>query len=254
MSATSSNAVTSDQYQDEYKPSFVDKWDELIDWEGRADGESDFFGKLLRDHNCQRVIDAAAGTGYHAITLARDGFDVLAADGAEEMIDKTRENARTLGIELATQVADWRWLSEQVDDRFDALLCLGNAFTHLFTAEEREQAMQQFYQVLRPGGIVIIDQRNYDSILDEGFDSKHKYYYTGNGVDASPEEISEDFVRFRYAFPDGQVHHLTMYPIRQAALKQHMLDAGFTQVDQYGDFQPNYRVHDPDFVIQVGRK
>lgn len=32
-----------DRYQKEYVQSFVEKWDELIDWEARADSEGRFF-------------------------------------------------------------------------------------------------------------------------------------------------------------------------------------------------------------------
>ena len=32
-----------DKYQEEYVHAFVDKWDELIDWEGRAKAEGEFF-------------------------------------------------------------------------------------------------------------------------------------------------------------------------------------------------------------------
>ncbi|MBS0002059.1 MAG: class I SAM-dependent methyltransferase, partial [Thioalkalivibrio sp.] len=32
-----------DNYRAEYVTSFVDKWDELIDWDSRASSEGDFF-------------------------------------------------------------------------------------------------------------------------------------------------------------------------------------------------------------------
>lgn len=249
-----STEVTSDHYHEEYKPAFVDKWDDLIDWERRADGESEFFPRLLAEHGCKRVLDAATGTGFHAVTLARAGFDVLAADGHPEMLDKTKENAAAQGVDLDVAQADWRTLSEQVTGPFDALVCLGNAYTHLFTVEERRQAMEQFYKVLKPGGLVVIDQRNYDSILDQGFSSKHQYYYCGQNVDARPEEITDEYVRFRYLFEDGQVHHLTLFPIRQAALSEHMAEAGFHSIKRYGDFKEDYELHTPDFVVQVGVK
>lgn len=245
---------TSDKFHEEYNPDFVDKWDDLIDWERRAEGESGFFFKLLRDHGCERILDAASGTGYHSITLAREGFNVLAADGAQEMVDKTRRNADDLGVQLETRQADWRWLSDQLSERFDAILCLGNAYTHLFTHEEREQAMAEFFKVLKPGGIVVIDQRNYDSILDRGFSTKHKYYYVGEEVDARPEAITNEYVRFRYQFEDGQVHYLTLFPIRQAQLREYMLDAGFQTVDTYGDFAAEFELYEPDFLIHVGKK
>lgn len=254
MSATSTPDVTSDRFQEEYKPAFVDKWDSLIDWDRRAEGESEFFAKILRSHGCERVLDAACGTGFHSVTLAQEGFDVLAADGHEEMVAKTLQNAKDHGIELPAQVADWRSLSDDVSEKFDAVLCLGNAFTHLFTEEERVQAMEQFFAVLKPGGLAVIDQRNYDSILDEGFSSKHKYYYCGKDVEATPEEITDDYVRFQYVFEDGAVHHLTLYPIRQDVLTGHMQDAGFDPVKRYGDFKLDYELHDPDFVVQVGEK
>lgn len=246
-----SETINSDLYQDEYQTSFVDKWDELIDWEGRAAGEGDFYPSLLRAAGCTRVLDAACGTGYHSVTLSKAGFDVVAADGAEEMLAKTRENAAEHGVELELAHADWRTLSEDLDERFDALLCLGNAFTHLHTEDERVEAMGQFHKVLRPGGLLIIDQRNYDSILDEGFSTKHQYYYTGEGVDARPVDITEEYIRFRYTFPDGAVHHLTMWPIRQQHMTDLITGAGFRDVRTFGDFEPQFERHEPDFVVQV---
>ncbi|MEX0657670.1 MAG: class I SAM-dependent methyltransferase [Egibacteraceae bacterium] len=254
MTTPATSDVTSDKFQEEYKPGFVSKWDDLIDWERRAEGESEFFAKILRSHGCERVLDAACGTGFHAVTLAQEGFDVLAADGHEEMVAQTEVNARERGVKLAVAKADWRTLTDDIDSKFDAVICLGNAFTHLFSEEERVQSMGQFFDVLEPGGLAIIDQRNYDSILDLGFSSKHKYYYCGEDVEATPEEITDEYIRFQYVFGDGAVHHLTLFPIRQAALSKHMADAGFENVTRYGDFKPDFELHDPDFVVQVGEK
>ena len=252
MPSNDSDTITSDLYHDEYRPTFVERWDELIDWEGRERGEGGFYPRILREAGCERVLDAATGTGYHAVQLAKAGFDVLATDGAAEMVRKTAENAKDHNVDVPVQQADWRTLSQDVTEQFDAVLCLGNAFTHLFDEGERIASLEQFHKVLRPGGIAVIDQRNYDSILDEGFGSKHKYYYTGKGVDASPEEVTDEFVRFRYSFPDGDVHHLTMCPIRQDYLSGLMADVGFSDIRRYGDFKPDYQLLEPDFVVQVG--
>ena len=249
--AGDASTIDSDLYQEEYKPSFVDKWDELIDWEGRAAGEGDFFPRLLREAGCEKILDAACGTGYHSVQLARAGFDVLAADGAAEMLRKTEENAEAYGVSIPTAQADWRTLTDDLDGKFDAVLCLGNAFTHLFDEQERIETLAQFHAVLRPGGLLVLDQRNYDSILDEGFSTKHQYYYCGDGVEARPEEITDEYVRFRYSFPDGEVHHLTLCPIRQDYVKGLMEQVGFSGVRRFGDFQEDYDKLDPDFIIHV---
>ncbi len=247
-------AVDSDRYRDEYERSFVDKWDDLIDWEARAEGEQGFFEDLLLDAGCERVLDAAAGTGYHSVQLAQAGLDVVAADGAETMLAKTEENLAAHDLDVPTHQADWRHLAGEVPGRFDAVLCLGNALTHVFDRAERRRALEQFHRVLRPGGLAVVDQRNYDAILDQGYSSKHRYYYCGDDVEARPETISEDRIRFRYAFPDGSVHHLTLYPLRVDHLTTLMEESGLEDVRRYGDFESDYDPRDVDFVVQVGRR
>ncbi len=245
--------LTSDLYREEYRPSFVDKWDDLIDWERRAEGENNFFGRLLREQGCRRVLDAATGTGYHAVMLSRDGFDVVAADGAAEMIRKTEENAREWGAEFPTVVADWRELSKRVEGEFDAVLCLGNAFTHLFDEEDRQLTLAEFRRVLKPGGLLMIDQRNYDMFLDHGFKTKHSYYYCGEEVSARPTAIDPEVVEFEYSFPDGEKYHLTMHPIRAGRLTDLLEDAGFGEITSYGDFELDYDPADADFIVHVAK-
>lgn len=256
MNTTTADAegISTDRYKDEYQDSFVDKWDQLIDWESRAEGEDGFFEELLAAEGCERVLDAAAGTGFHTVQLAEAGFDVVAADGSETMLDKTRENLADHGVDAPTRQADWRRLSEEVPGPFDAVLCLGNALTHIFDEDERLRALEQFHEVLRPGGLAVIDQRNYDAILDDGYSSKHRYYYCGDEVEARPEAISDERVRFRYAFPDGSVHHLTLYPIRVQRLSELMQKVGFAEIERYGDFEADYDPDAADFIVQVGRK
>lgn len=247
-------SLDSDTYKQEYGTPFVERWDDLIGWEGRARGEGSFFTDLLHQAGCERVLDAATGTGFHAVNLARSGFDVVAADGAETMLRKTEQNMREHEVEFPTYHADWRSLQDDVPGTFDAIVCLGNAFTHLFDVDDRKQTLVQFHEILEPGGLAIIDQRNYDAILDNGYNSKHRYYYTGDGVDAAPEVITDEFVRFRYAFPDGAIHHLTLYPVRAGELTSLMLDVGFSDVERYGDFEPDYATDEVDFIVQIGRK
>ncbi len=58
-----------DHYRKEYITSFVDKWDELIDWRGRAESEGQFFIDILRARGKERVLDVACGTGFHSVRL-----------------------------------------------------------------------------------------------------------------------------------------------------------------------------------------
>jgi SAM-dependent methyltransferase len=241
------------RYKQEYSKDFVSYWDDLIGWEGRAQGEDRFFQRLLAAHNVRTVLDAACGTGFHSVMLTRDGFEVTASDGSENMLARTVENAERHGVELAgAKVADWLHLTDVYGEgQFDALICLGNAFTHLFDHELRRNALRQMYRVVKPGGLVIIDHRNYDLMLNEGFSSKHMYYYTGNGVDARPVEINATLAHFEYTFPDGGVFHLRLYPLKQGYMRHLLEEAGFQDIMTYGDFERPFAEGEVDFMQQV---
>lgn len=243
-----------DQYKEEYVKSFVEKWDDLIDWNRRAESEGDFFIRQLKDHGARRVLDVATGTGFHSVRLLEEGFEVVSADGSPEMLAKAFENARRRGHILRTVQADWRWLNRDIHEQFDAVICLGNSFTHIFAERDRRKTLAEFYATLSHDGILLLDQRNYDSILDHGFSTQHKYYYCGEDVVAEPEYIDAGLARFKYSFPDSSKFHLNMFPLRKDYTRRLMEEVGFQRVDTYGDFQETFREQDPDFFIHVAEK
>lgn len=244
----------SDHYDEEYIQSFVERWDSLIDWEARAESEGQFFIDILKARGCQRILDVATGTGFHSVQLLKAGFDVTSADGNAEMLTKAFENARRHGYVLNAVHADWRFLNRDVHAKFDAIICLGNSFTHLFEENDRRRALAEFYAALKHDGYLIIDQRNYDSILDGQYDSSHKFYYCGNRVEVAPEHVDDGLARFRYAFDDGEVFHLNMFPLRRRYLRRLIGEAGFQKIKSFGDFQESFDDDEPDFFIHVAEK
>ncbi|ERT07746.1 methyltransferase domain protein [Lyngbya aestuarii BL J] len=241
-------------YQREYIQDFVGKWDQLISWEARAKSEGNFFIDILKEHGARKILDVATGTGFHSIRLREAGFEVVSADGSPEMLSRAFENGRDHGLILRTVQADWRWLNRDIHGKFDAVICLGNSFTHLFSERDRRKALAEFYAALRHDGLLILDQRNYDGILDSGFSSKHIYYYCGENVKAEPEHMDDGLARFRYEFPDKSVFHLNMYPLRKDYTRKLMQDVGFQRIKTYGDFQETHHQDDPDFFIHVAEK
>jgi glycine/sarcosine/dimethylglycine N-methyltransferase len=243
-----------DTYVGEYVKSFVEKWDELIDWDGRAKSEGQFFIDVLRARGKETVLDVATGTGFHSVRLTQAGFNVTSADGSGEMLVKAFENGQARGLVLKTVQADWRWLNRDIQGKYDAIICLGNSFTHMHEESDRRRALAEFYAALKHDGILILDQRNYDSILDHGFSSKHKYYYCGDRVTAEPEHIDEGLIRFKYSFDDGSEYTLNLCPIRKNYVRRLLQEAGFQRVRTYGDFQETYQEAEPDFFIHVAEK
>ncbi|KEI45092.1 class I SAM-dependent methyltransferase [Saccharopolyspora rectivirgula] len=245
----------SDHYTHEYVGSFVEKWDELIDWKKRAESEGSFFIDQLKARGVKSVLDVATGTGFHSVRLLEEGFETVSADGSPQMLAKAFSNGLAYGGHILRVVnADWRYLNRDVHGQYDAIICLGNSFTHLFSERDRRKALAEFYAMLKHDGVLIIDQRNYDSILDNGYSTKHTYYYCGEEVTAEPEYVDDGLARFKYTFPDKSEYYLNMYPLRKNYMRRLLREVGFQRIDTYGDFQETYSDSEPDFFIHVCEK
>jgi sarcosine/dimethylglycine N-methyltransferase len=244
-----------DHYVAEYVSSFVEKWDELIDWKRRYKSEGSFFIDQLKARGVKKVLDVATGTGFHSVRLIEERFETVSADGSPEMLAKAFANGLAYGGHILRVVhADWRWLNRDVHGEYDAIVCLGNSFTHLFSERDRRKALAEFYAMLKHDGVLIIDQRNYDAILDEGFSSKHTYYYCGDNVTAEPVYVDEGLARFRYTFPDRSEYYLNMFPLRKDYVRRLLREVGFQRIETYGDFQETYHDSDPDFFVHIAEK
>ena len=141
-------------------------YDRFVDWEGRLSNELPFFDRLFQAHGVQRVLDVACGTGHHAIALARQGYRVVGADLSAAMVKRAQENARAAGADAAFAVAGLGEMAMLGAD-FDAAICLGNSLPHLLTAEAVAGALADLAAVLRAGGLLVIQNRNFDRVWVE---------------------------------------------------------------------------------------
>jgi len=138
-------------------------YDRFVNWEGRLAHELPFLERLFAEHGVVRVLDAACGTGHHAIALARQGYQVVGADLSAAMIEQAWQNAAAAGVEVSFAVAGFGGLAA-LGQSFDAVLCLGNSLPHLLTEKALAEALSDFAAVLHPGGLVVIQNRNFDRV------------------------------------------------------------------------------------------
>ncbi|KAB1261926.1 Glycine N-methyltransferase [Camelus dromedarius] len=136
---------------------------------------------LLRQHGCQRVLDVACGTGVDSIMLVEEGFNVTSVDASDKMLKyalKERWNRRHEPSfdKWVIEEANWLTLDKDVPQPpgggFDAVICLGNSFAHLPDCKgdqsEHRLALKNIASMVRSGGVLVIDHRNYDHILSTG--------------------------------------------------------------------------------------
>ena len=141
-------------------------YDRFVNWQNRLSIELPFILEHINAVNARSILDAATGTGMHAITLAQLGYKSAGADLSVGMVERARTNAISAGVQVQFEIAGFGSLAKVFEAHsFDALLCLGNSLPHLLSAAKLEACMHDFITCLRPGGILIIQNRNFDAIL-----------------------------------------------------------------------------------------
>ncbi len=253
---TLTEAADSDRYRNEYAEDFVARWDRLVGWEAREKSEGTFFIDRLRDAGATRVLDASAGTGFHSVMLARAGFDVTAVDGARFMVEKARENLAARDLDVPCEVADWRDLDRVVDGAFDAVVCLGNSFGHLFSEADLHASLAGFAHVLKADGTLILDQRNYDSILDgTAVKTKQSYCCVGDGASVSLDKLNNERIRITYSLDRGEAQQqIETFPWRRKKIAQALEQEGFRAIKTWGDYAPDFDPATVEFLIHVATK
>ena len=147
---------------------FSTDYDRFVDWPGRLAAEIPFIEGQLQAVGARHVLDVACGTGMHALELARRGYEVLGADLSAGMIDRARANAAAADVAVEFKVAGFGQLSARTGTGFDAVLCLGNSLPHLLTPADLAAGLADFAACLRPGGLLLIQNRNFDAVLSRG--------------------------------------------------------------------------------------
>jgi len=177
---------------------FSADYDRFVDWPVRLAAELPFIEEQLQMVEARRVLDAACGTGMHVIALAERGYEVVGADASVGMVERGRVNAAAMGSNVRYHVAGFGELNARAGSGYDAVLCLGNSLPHLLTVEDLTAALSDFAACLRPGGLLLIQNRNFDAVL------AHRERWMGPQAHGEGE-TEWLFLRFYDYEPDGRL-------------------------------------------------
>ena len=142
-------------------------YDRFVNWNNRLSYELPFLERALAGR--PRVLDAACGTGMHALALAQRGFAAAGADLSSGMIERARANAAEAGLAVDFHAAGFGELTSSFapgsgKPEFDAVLCLGNSLPHAVGPGALEAALIDFANCLKPGGLLLLQNRNFDAV------------------------------------------------------------------------------------------
>jgi SAM-dependent methyltransferase len=246
-------------------------YDRMVSWQARLAREEAFFQRVFEENGVRSVLDAACGTGVHAVAFARRGLRSAGADLSPAMIEQARENARAAGVEVDLQVAAFGELAGRFTGSFDAVTCLGNSLPHLIDDSSLAAALSDFASLLRPGGVLIVQNRNYDRLLRE----RQRFMPLAAREDTegeslflritdfplSAEGVSESIeftivtLKKRGGSWQQSARTTPLRAIRRDTLERALTAAGFSSVLVYGSFtMAPYDAPDAGDLVAVAKK
>jgi glycine/sarcosine N-methyltransferase len=237
-------------------------FDVMTDWEARLASEGPFLKSILEEAGAKRVLDAACGSGGHALWLARQGYLVAGADVSPVMIALAQQKAASAGLNVSFAVSDLANLQRanlEPSTGYDAVLCLGNSLPHLLTQDDLVAALRGMAGVLRTDGVLVLQNLNYDLrwqgqprwFMAQGgvLDGQEVLVWRFADYDAPAGRIVFHIALFRKDAPNWKVEvHTTLHrPLFRADLLAALTEAGFNEPCTYG------RMARPDETFDVSR-
>lgn len=193
--------------------------------------------------NKKRVLDVAAGTGSYSIALSKNGYDVVAVDLDEEMINSINIKNMIEGTKVRSYKADMKDIDVINEEKFDLIFSIGNSLVHLDGNEEISNTIKKMHDMLNKDGKLIIQIVNYDRIFeynvkelplierqDKGVCFKRSYDLSnGKILFKTKLLIDKDKKSFENC--------VELYPLKRKELEEILEKNGFIEINFFGDFE-----------------
>lgn len=228
-----------------------------------------FLKNFLNQYKNPKILDLAMGSGPDTIALLKEGYDVVSNEVDEYGMGIAQTEAEKGNIILNIRKIFWEQINhspEYRDGEFDLAFSLGNSFpNYLLNEKDRVEALRGFWRVLKPGGTLIFDARNFDYILrekdfilqnpEENFKYTYSTTYTGSKVKGFPIEIKKDKIHFVWKHYDNKKYaELYLWPATIKNVEKLVSSAlGRAKLEIYFDYQGKKPEH-YDFAQFVVRK
>lgn len=189
----------------------------------------------------QSVLDLACGTGSMTLLLAQQGYQTIGADLSEDMLTVASEKLAELDENcplLICQPMQNLALPEPVD----WVVCCLDSINYLTDPADCRRTFCRVFQNLKPGGVFVFDintpykLKGLDGqiFLDENEDTycvwRAEFSEEENSIFYGMDLFQREGDHWLRSFEEHQE-----YAYRPEDLQQWLMEAGFRQVEQFGD-------------------
>jgi SAM-dependent methyltransferase len=122
-------------------------------------GECDFIEKEIKSDKKARILDIGCGTGRHSIELGKRGYSVLGIDLSDSMLEKARNKAISVDLNIVFLRQDARSLTFKQEFDLVIMLCEGG-FPLMETDEMNFEILKGASNALKERGKFIFTTLN----------------------------------------------------------------------------------------------
>ncbi|MBP7708043.1 class I SAM-dependent methyltransferase [Candidatus Pacearchaeota archaeon] len=158
------------------KPSFAQLWDACIYHYAYdvpkylADIKNLFLKNNISKNS--KIIDVAAGTGFPALELEKEGYGVDCMDASDDEIEEFNKKADEANSKLKCKKARWLDIPQHYkNSSYNFIFCRGNSFIYAAggwnalnkiskqdSLDKYEKTLKVFYNLLSDGGTLYLDK------------------------------------------------------------------------------------------------
>ena len=200
---------------------------------------------LINKFHPKSVLDAGCAAGLTSMLFAKQGVEAVGLDMSRPMMEQCHKKYDNSKLPLSFCKGNFENLPKKLYNSFDMVACLANSISGVSTIVGLGKAIRNFYKVLKPNGVLVLQMLNYASmkegiifpikatenngIIYERFSERQKnklfVYVTRFDMNQKPPE----FEIFRHQF-DNYTTDQVMKKIKSA---------GFQRTKKYGNLLLN---------------
>lgn len=241
---------------------------DLLETEQRYQITKRHWERILSGKEIRTLLDVSIGSGNLTLPLAELGVELYGSDLSEAMLERCREKAGKRGFPIDLRVSDFRRLDERFDTAFDCVASTGNSLPYVTNAELLD-VLAQMDRLVRPGGYLYVDIRNWDRILE----TKQRFYlynptFLDGGVRMNLVQVwdhhEDGSMTFNLLYTFERENRIVQkeafeehyYPIKRRLLLEKLEQLGYREIELlcHPAFVETVKPEDADWYCVLARK
>jgi len=222
---------------------------------------------VLEDTEVHSFLDVSIGSGSTTLPLSELGVSIDGSDLSKEMLQSCAKKAQRRQIEIGLTCGDFREAAMIHKKQYDCVGSTGNSLPYV-TNQEVLDTLGQMTRLVKPGGYLYLDIRNWDQIL-----RTHQRFYTYNPIFRDETRVnliqvwdynSDGTMTFHllYTFEENnkivQKEHFeeVYYPISKQLILQELNRLGYLEIKEmcYPAFFKNQDLEQAEWYCILAKK